>query len=386
MIATNFCHASGYKYYQAITVTSTTSVASGTNTNFPMLVSSTLTAWESSSTGGYIQNLCTAPNGGQEPCDFIFSNSSSCSPLSFETEQYVSSTGAVTDWVNVPSLAAGGTIYACYDNSAVTTDQSNPTSTWNTNYVGVWHLPSPTSTLNVNDSSQFGIAGTNQGATATSSGKIDGAGEYNGSSQYTLTNTVTSSITSSFTLDAWIYLGAIATEFPMSSRDNISGNPGNGIFMLQLGNQIAVGYANGTNYFFRENQSAIVNNWYQVIGTHTGGSENMTLYIDGSVPSTTTGNLGTPTDPASSTTGLVFGRDGSDTTPYYYQGGIDEVRVSNIALSPSWILTEYNNENSPSTFYAIGAQTTSTNPTSTAVTADVSCYAGITFRNGVTIQ
>jgi hypothetical protein len=41
----NTAHAAGYQYYVPITVTSDTSVASGTQTSFPMLVSSTLSQW-----------------------------------------------------------------------------------------------------------------------------------------------------------------------------------------------------------------------------------------------------------------------------------------------------------------------------------------------------
>ena len=39
-----------------------------------------------------------------------------------------------------------------------------------------------------------------------------------------------------------------------------------------------------------------------------------------------------------------------------FNGLIDEVRISNTARSPSWILTEYNNQNNPSTFYTIGSE------------------------------
>jgi hypothetical protein len=39
-----------------------------------------------------------------------------------------------------------------------------------------------------------------------------------------------------------------------------------------------------------------------------------------------------------------------------YTGIIDEFRLYNEAKSASWILTNYNNENSPSTFYAIGPE------------------------------
>jgi hypothetical protein len=39
------------------------------------------------------------------------------------------------------------------------------------------------------------------------------------------------------------------------------------------------------------------------------------------------------------------------------QGNIDEVRFTNNLLSSSWILSEYNNQNSPSTFFTLGAET-----------------------------
>jgi hypothetical protein len=38
-------------------------------------------------------------------------------------------------------------------------------------------------------------------------------------------------------------------------------------------------------------------------------------------------------------------------------GSIDEVRLSNIARPAGWIATEYKNQNSPATFYAVGSET-----------------------------
>ena len=35
---------------------------------------------------------------------------------------------------------------------------------------------------------------------------------------------------------------------------------------------------------------------------------------------------------------------------------LDEVRVSNTVRSAGWILTEYNNQNAPATFYTVGAE------------------------------
>src|ERR1700730_4968665 len=40
---------------------------------------------------------------------------------------------------------------------------------------------------------------------------------------------------------------------------------------------------------------------------------------------------------------------------YYYDGTIDEARISNVAPSADWIKTEYNNQNYPSTLYYFDA-------------------------------
>ena len=41
----------------------------------------------------------------------------------------------------------------------------------------------------------------------------------------------------------------------------------------------------------------------------------------------------------------------------YFNGSLDEVRISNTVRSADWIATEYNNQSSPSAFYTIGLQT-----------------------------
>jgi hypothetical protein len=42
----------------------------------------------------------------------------------------------------------------------------------------------------------------------------------------------------------------------------------------------------------------------------------------------------------------------------YYDGLLDEVRISTTVRSADWVATEYNNQSSPSTFYTVGAAVT----------------------------
>ena len=91
-------------------------------------------------------------------------------------------------------------IYMCYGNSSITTDQSNPTGVWDTNYKGVWHLGNG-STLSGTDATNQ-LNGTNHSATAVT-GKAGGGAGFNGSNQNISVGT--SGLTSGITLEAWIY-------------------------------------------------------------------------------------------------------------------------------------------------------------------------------------
>jgi hypothetical protein len=57
---------------------------------------------------------------------------------------------------------------------------------------------------------------------------------------------------------------------------------------------------------------------------------------------------------------------GSDNQSSFFKGGIDEVRISSVARSASWIAAEYANQSTPNTFYAIssGAELVASGPSS----------------------
>jgi prepilin-type N-terminal cleavage/methylation domain-containing protein len=346
--------STAYQYYRAITVTST-SAASGTLSNFPMLVSSTLASWESSSTGGSarIQNLCTAPNGGQEPCDLIFTSDSGCSsPLNFETESYTSSTGALIDWVNVaPSLSAGTVIYACYGNSTVISDQSHPSSTWDANYKGVWHLPDGT-TLNASDSTQYANH-VSSGTAPAYTGKIDGGAWFNGTNNYLDVPSSTASATLNFstpyTLQAWAQTTATSVQYIVSKGGSGLNGYGFGMSGACGAGKLCLEKWGLANISLGTYPTSTIGTFHQI--TIVGSSTLTTGYIDALVNGTSSAgtlNFGVQD--------FIIGKLSPNAN--YWYGAIDEVRVSTVIRSPSWILTEYNNQSSPSTFYAVGSETT----------------------------
>lgn len=364
--------AATYTYYRTITVTSTASVASGTLTNYPMLVSSTLATWETTSTAGgagRIQNMVNSSSGIQEAADLIFVTSTpvasganwNCgNPLSFETESWTSSTGALVDWVNVPSMSAGQVIYACYGAAAVNTDQSNSTGTWNSNFKAVYHFATQaSSTDSTGKGANLILFNGNAGVNQITTGTIDGAVNYTGAANSFLQDSGFSwTSTNPITWSGWVFkksadsgtdAGIMNAKIISTKRFNIQiftdsklyfdygDNNGNG--------RIGLTY---TPYF---------DNWQYITEQSSGGSGGMKVYIGGKVVGTTA-----VSDHPTGVSGLNVGQD-AGTTPM--KGNLDEYRIANntSTFTSQWILTDYNNQIAPDAnqtstgFYAVGAET-----------------------------
>ena len=87
-----------------------------------------------------------------------------------------------------------------------------------------------------------------------------------------------------------------------------------------------------------------VNQWYYLYGFYDGVTAKVYLndFVDGS--ENRNGNIITPIAP------VVLGRRALGDNRFF-KGIIDEARISYSELSSEWFKTEYNNQNSPSTFY-----------------------------------
>lgn len=360
-ILSNALSLNGYVYERSITITSNISLASGTLSNFPLLFADTLTSWEPTSTGGRIQNLCTAPNGGQEPCDLTFSTSSACTnPLNYETESYTPSTGSLADWVNIPTIQAGTVLYACYDNPAVATDQSHASSTWDSYYQAVWHFPNGT-TLSTYDSTANGINGTNHGATAIAGEIGGGTNLAASSSQYIGMGNNLNIGTSDFTIETWVK-PPNTPQIAAFIIKRLNSNPYSqyvvGIGSVDGGGN---GHAGLSAYWFADNggqpfqsyhttNNVFDGNWHDVVVTRTSGV--IVIYVDGASQALTADSATTTALNTNNTSNFNLGYDNNSG---YYNGGMDETRMSiGLARSPSWILTEYNNQSSPTTFFTLG--------------------------------
>ncbi|HSR89375.1 MAG TPA: LamG-like jellyroll fold domain-containing protein [Candidatus Udaeobacter sp.] len=384
----------GFFYSRSITIDHT-KVPNTDQSNFPVLVSGTYTYLKTTANGGLVRN-----SSGYDIGFFTSSDCSTTNKMSWETETYTSTTGAVSYWVKVSSLShtSDTVFYLCYGNSSISTDQSSSTLVWDSGYKAVYHLPNGTA-LTTNDSTSNAKNATNHNSLPVA-GKIDGGARFDGaaatsagsatyidlpaSNSFGLTNQATYALWISTTntheqraMALYRVSNSSQATF-MIGGDASAGDANDG--------KPAFSYRDGSNAFsiIKSATSIADGNFHLLEGTVTGTSA--FLYVDGVVvaSSTNVNNANTFTfftDPAA----LGAFTSAGVTDPF--TGSLDEFRISNFARSSDWIATEYNNQNSPSTFYTVGAELTDTTspifsaftPASSSFIRNVTSSSAITF-------
>jgi hypothetical protein len=351
IVVSNFTSFLNYfVYHKSITVQSG-NVSNGPLTNFPMLVSVTDPNLATTANGGHVASYNAGTN---DPWDIVFlalddttcggSGTAPCK-LNHEIETYVASTGQLVAWVRVPSINNGTVIYMYYGNSCMASSTQNASGVWDSNYKGVWHLKEATGT-NSADSTSNGNTATPYNSPTQVNGEIDGSLQFDGTTNYIqASNSPSLQIGSALTVSAWIY----PFSLPSGSHRIISKwTPSNQEYILYLsGNQIGVGIK--TSFGVTTNANLAINTWYHL--EMVWSSSNVAVYNNGVLLQ----NVAVTTAATGTSAPVVFAKHGSTSTEYF-NGKIDEGRVSNSARSADWIRTEYNNQKAPSTFYSVGLE------------------------------
>ena len=332
---------SAYSYYISHTVVSS-KVVSGAHTDFPVLIDTTSNDLRTTGNGGYVTN--------SSGYDIQPASDAACTSfLSFERESYSASTGQVRMHVKVSSLSTSTVVYLCFADSGVTTDQAAPTSVWNSGYKAVYHFGDG-STLSLADSTSNANTLTNNNTvTADASGKIYGAAaQASASSQY-LSNSSAVLTTTPMTFTAWAKsatTSGVQTVFAIE-KSGTSGWYRLILYQSKVQNQLQV-ESGGGNALASTSANYSTSNWFHT-ATVFGSATSRTVYLDGGSSGTSTTSL-TQTGLNLSST-RTLGASGE-----YFNGSIDELRISNVARSAGWIETEYN-AGTPSSFWTVGGTT-----------------------------
>jgi len=327
----------GWGYRKNITIDK--SRVSGAQTDFPVLINLASDADLSASarSDGY---------------DLLFTSSDGTTKLSHEIESYRSGTGALVAWVKVPSITSSSntTIYMYYG-CATATNQQNKNNVWDTNYRAVWHLNETgtgtrfDSTINANNANPRNYDG-NEATT----GKIGGADYFEGTNDY-LDSSNTIGITGNAvrTITFWANLGNTNRNGMVVWGTNVANSQFGASVRPTPGNYFLWGYGAGNDWDTGILPATASWHHHAVINDGTTGR----WYVDG----VQLGSGFTPPHTYATTDSLVsIGREVDGATISYMTGTIDEVRISNVVRSLSWITTEYNNQNSPATFHYVMGQ------------------------------
>ncbi len=331
--------SSGYSFYRTITIDHTKCGATN-STDFPVLVSGTYTYLKTVGNGGLVTNA-----SGYDIA--FYADSAGASILDFELVYYDATTGTVEFWVRVPTVShtVDTVIYMFYANPSISTYQGNTNGTWNSGFGGVYHLPDG-STLGFADSTSNAnnLSGINSPAAAA--GQIDGGmlTDAAGNKYAEMPNSASLEFTT-FTIDFWVKStgGGFNPVFdPLLSKDNLSVRYW-GTWVISNKLYIEFPLAGGN---WSGNTSLPTATWLKATYTYDG--TDVRIYLNGAIDMTPASHSFTD---GNAVVAIMVGRRANQ----YITATFDEVRFSNVARSDDWILTEYNNESSPSTFYTVGS-------------------------------
>jgi dienelactone hydrolase len=344
-------YSNGYTYRRSITVDDTKVSGSGDLTSFPMLVS------------GTYAYLATVANGGKvehgSGFDIRFETSGG-TKLDHEVERWVSTSGLFIAWVRIPTLDgdAPTVVYMYYGNASVSATEENAASVWDSNYVSVVHMHNAAEPIT---DSKAGNNGSTNGAglTVQATGKV-GFGIDFAAADTNFLNfgdlTILDEATA-YTSQVWVKFDTLGTGRRLigkwggelswlvaendSNSDEITGAVQGPSSTLEVWETTAANLTTATWYLIHVMWSAagggrILKN---------GASQSISTVFDTSPPSIFNSNAQ-----------MRFGAQADITVSL--DGILDEVRLSNIVRSDDWALTEFNNQNDPATFYAVGSEET----------------------------
>jgi hypothetical protein len=341
----------GFLNFNTITIDHT-KVGSSDSTNFPMVFAGTYSSLATVANGGLVQNA----NG----YDIAFStDSAGTSLIPFELVNYDPTTGAVEFWVSIPTLShtTDTVIFVQYNDSGISTNQSNLAGVWDTNYKAVYHFGNG-STLSLADSSQSGNTLTNPNGATAATGEVGGGVGLSGSDQY-LHNSSPSGLPTGdanpIALEVWFKLLSFSGNQEIVGFGNNSGGANRFALFYAGGSPGALGIETGGDSGLFFTWTGQDNNWHHVVFVlPTGDTQcNQTIfYLDGVSQGTggSSSNFSLPSSGLAITVGAIPTAEG---VGYWTTGVVDEVRIGTYDPSADWITAEFNNQSSPSTFYTV---------------------------------
>jgi len=327
---------SAWSSRKAVTIDHTKVVGGANLNNFPLLFTVTDASLKSAANGGSM--------GKPDGTDMLFTASDGVTKLNHEIESYTASSGQVLAWVQIPTLSAASdmVIYVYYGNAGAA-NQQNTAGTWDSSFKTVWHLASG-ATLSAADSTSTANAGQIVGA-LSAAGPLGGGVNFNATGY--LSATAAGVLAShAWTVTLWIKLNAAANTVNLFNFADATGETVGLCYWYQGGLLCQRGAPMAADTTQLVSPPA-VGTWHLYSFAYDGVSAAMKIYVDGVNQSAAgSGLFWSPY--GTNQFALSYGLGGGWPAPMT----VDEVRIANLMRSPGWIATEYNNQNSPASFFS----------------------------------
>ncbi|MBT7553091.1 DUF2341 domain-containing protein [bacterium] len=334
----------GYAYRRSIAIDNTKVSGASNLGDFPFLLAEANSYLKTSTHGGNVED--------DNAYDIVFSSDiNGNNVLAHEIEKYASTTGELITWIKIPEVKAAENtvIYMFYGNNDIASSQERSEEVWDSAYQMVQHMnedPSG-SAPQIIDSTDNDHDGTAAGTFSSGdlvAGQIGDTINFNGSDAKFdfVSNNPIGTAEDGFTLSAWVSHDAVDSSQHIVSFNNIQLRPT--LCYVREDMDPESDEWRSVNY---GTEDPADDTWYYLVCNFD--STNLRVYIAGSetTSSPTTLTTGDILNPSNFVVGYLQGSE-------WMEGRLDEVRISNIARSDSWVTTEFNNQNSTSTFYTIG--------------------------------
>lgn len=267
--------------------------------------------------------------------DFRFTAADGTTLLKYERERHDSANSLAEYWVKVPSISDSADTYIyLYYRTTDTADGADSENVWNSNFKAVHHLKDNTTSA-VLDSTSNNNDGTKKGANepVEATGQIYKAQDFDGTDDYIyLTNCQNAT---EGTFEGWIKYDTLATYSRLMM--DVSGYftlGTSGSYNNRM--KFAIYDSDGNLKEALDDDTFTTGNWIYAVGTYKG-SEKVKLYVNGalkkeSADAAASGGLQDVSEQI---------RIGRAADVRYFDGIIDEVRISNVARSDAWIKASY---------------------------------------------
>ncbi len=360
---------SGYTYRKTITIDADQVSGSTDFSNFPMLFSVTDPSLKTLANGGRVRNA--------SGFDIIFTLADGSTQLNHEIEYYSATSGNFVAWVKIPTLGAtvDTLIYMYYSNASIASSQENITGVWSSSFSMVHHLNTGATTYldSTSYNNDAAIGGTPSGGNTT--GQIAGGYGFAIDNSYmSITNQASQTPASNYTMTAWVK--------PTTCGESYNGKvlEKKNVYALTVIDETSGGKVSKCGLYFNYGASqtptvstvVALGSW-SLIGVTYDGTR-LKIWTNGQIVANTVGSYGL----SAAAVDLWLGARDNGMLPagQEFDGVEDEVRIVSTNRVDDWMITEYNNQSNPATFFVEGGEQTNATPS----------IANISLNGGVDIS